>query len=58
MKFLWKMAHILSKGILSVCNDIDCSCFMRDRAANFASNSCLIGVEMKERIQVPALLLK
>ncbi len=37
--FSWKMAGILRKRILSVCNDRDCSRFRRGIAANFASNS-------------------
>ncbi len=56
--FLADMADILSKGILSACNDLDCCPIRRGSAANFASNSCLIGVNVEKRILVPAYLLK
>ncbi len=35
--FFWKMAVILSKGILSACNDLYCSRFGRCYAANLLS---------------------
>ncbi len=58
MTFFSKMAGILSKGILSAFNDLDCSRFRRGSSEKFVSNSRLIGVKVKERIQVSAYLLK
>ncbi len=37
--FFWKMVDILSKGIFSACNNLDCSRFRRGSAADFTSNS-------------------
>ncbi len=36
--FFWKMADILSKGIISPCNDLFFGSFRKGGAANFASN--------------------
>ncbi len=52
------MVDMLSKGILSRFKDQNSSRFRRDIAANSASNSRLVGVKMKERIQVPVYLLQ
>ncbi len=48
--FFLKMAGLLSKGILSACNDLHCSRFRSSSAATFASNSRVIGVNVKGRI--------
>ncbi len=55
--FFWKMVEILSQGILSKCKDQHCNRFRRDIAVNFASNLRLVGVNIKERTQVPVYLL-
>ncbi len=47
LTFFWKMADILSKGILWACNDRDCERIRRASAAIVASNSRTI--EDKER---------
>ncbi len=55
--FFWKMVDMLSKGILSTFKNQNGSRFRRESAANFASNSRLVGVKVKERIHVLGYLL-
>ncbi len=56
--FFWKLADILRRVILFACNDLCCGRCKRGSAANFASNSRFIEIKVKEKVQVPAYLLK